>query len=65
MVNDNVKYAGIGISLDTILSNIAESLGFDVEKILILPNGKGNSSQHMGIHGREPLRKCVYVWRKN
>lgn len=26
---------------------------------------KGNSSQQMGQHGREPLRKCVYVWRRS
>ncbi|HPO16407.1 MAG TPA: site-specific DNA-methyltransferase, partial [Candidatus Hydrogenedentes bacterium] len=64
MVNDNVRYAGASISVDLILSDIAEKLGFTVEKILTLPQGKGNSSQQMGRHGREPLRKCVYVWRK-
>jgi DNA modification methylase len=64
MVNDNVRYAGVSISVDLILSNIAEKLGFSVEQILVLPNGKGNSSQQMGEHGREALRKCVYVWRK-
>lgn len=64
MVNDNVRYAGASISVDIILSDIAEKLGFEVESILLLPNGKGNSSQQMGEHGREPLRKCVYVWRK-
>jgi hypothetical protein len=64
MVNDNVRYAGASISVDMILSNIAEEVGFNVENILVLPNGKGNSSQQMGVHGREPLRKCVYVWRK-
>lgn len=64
MVNDNVRYAGASISVDLILSSIAEKLGFSVENILILPNGKGNSSQQMGEHGREALRKCVYVWRK-
>ncbi len=64
MVNDNVRYAGASISVDIILSEIAESLGFRAEKILVLPNGKGNSSQQMGNHGRETLRKCVYVWRK-
>jgi hypothetical protein len=47
-----------------ILSAIAENLGFYVENILVLPNGKGNSSQQMGEHGREELRKCIYVWRK-
>jgi len=64
MVNDNVRYAGASISVDLILSSIAEKLGFYVENILILPNGKGNSSQQMGEHGRDALRKCVYVWRK-
>lgn len=64
MVNDNVRYAGASISVDMILSNIAEKVGFRIENILTLPNGKGNSSQQMGKHGRNPLRKCVYVWRK-
>ena len=64
MVNDNVRYAGASISVDMILSSIAERLGFCVENILVLPTDKGNSSQQMGEHGREPLRKCIYVWRK-
>lgn len=64
MVNDNVRYAGASISVDLILSSLAEQLGFAIETILVLPNGKGNSSQQMGEHGRDPLRKCVYVWRK-
>jgi DNA modification methylase len=64
MVNDNVRYAGASISVDVILSEIAREIGFKVESILVLPNGKGNSSQQMGSHGREPLRKCVYVWRR-
>ncbi len=64
MVNDNVRYAGASISVDIILSELAERLGFTVENILVSPNGKGNSSQQMGLHGRDKLRKCVYVWRK-
>ncbi|MDY7014905.1 MAG: site-specific DNA-methyltransferase, partial [Cyanobacteriota bacterium] len=64
MINDNVRYAGASISVDAILSDIAEKLGFIVENILILPSSKGNSSQQMKSCGREPLRKCVYVWRK-
>lgn len=64
MVNDNVRYAGASISVDLILSSLAECLGFRVENILVLPNGKGNSSQQMAEHGREELRKCIYVWRK-
>jgi DNA modification methylase len=64
MVNDNVRYAGASVSVDMILSSFAEKLGFHVDNILVLPTGKGNSSQQMGEHGREQLRKCVYVWRK-
>jgi len=64
MVNDNVRYAGASISVDIILSEIAEQLGFTVEQIHVLPNGKGNSSQQMGAHGRDVLRKCVYLWRR-
>ena len=64
MVNDNVRYAGVSISVDTILSDIAQTLGFAVEKILVVPGKKGNSSQQMGTYGRTPLRKCVYFWRK-
>ena len=65
MVNDNVRYAGASISVDMIFSSLAENLGFRVENILVLPTGKGNSSQQMREHGRDELRKCIYVWRKN
>lgn len=64
MVNDNVRYAGVSISVDMILSDIAQSLGFEIEKILVVPGKKGNSSQQMGTYGRVPLRKCVYIWRR-
>jgi DNA modification methylase len=63
IVNDNVRYEGAGIPVDLVLSEIAGCFGFDVEKIWVLPVGKGNSSQQMGKHGRDELRKCVYVWR--
>jgi DNA modification methylase len=65
MINDNVRYAGVSISVDLILSKIAEEIGFSIEKIWVLPNTKGNSSQQMGFHGKENLRKCIYIWRKN
>ena len=65
MVNDNVRYTGTAISVDTILSKVAENIGFHIKNILVLPQGKGNSSQQMGEHGRDPLRKCVYIWKKD
>jgi hypothetical protein len=63
MVNDNVRYAGVSIPVDLILCDIAQGLGFQVEQIMVLPQGKGNSSQQMGLYGRHPLRKCIYVLR--
>ena len=64
MVNDNVRYQGAHVPVDLILSDLAEQAGFTVETIWVLPRGKGNSSQQMGLHGREEIRKCVYVWRR-
>jgi DNA modification methylase len=64
MVNDNVRYQGVHVPVDLILSDIAEQAGFDVEAIWVLPVGKGNSSQQMKEHGRQELRKCVYIWRR-
>ncbi len=64
MVNDNVRYGGATIPVDLILSDFAEQAGFSVEVIWVLPTGKGNSSQQMGAHGREELRKCIYIWRR-
>ncbi|HQP71126.1 MAG TPA: DNA methyltransferase [Methanoculleus sp.] len=61
-VNDNVRYAGELIPVDLILAEFAEAAGLEVPAILTLPHGKGNSSQQMGRHGREEVRKCVSVW---
>jgi DNA modification methylase len=63
-VNDNVQYAGEIIPVDLILSEFAETVGFNVDNIYILEKGKGNSSQQMGKHGRNELRKCIYKWSK-
>lgn len=63
-INDNVRYDGVSIPVDFILSDFAESAGLSVTKIYYLKRGKGNSSQQMGKHGREELRKCVYLWEK-
>lgn len=64
MVNDNVQYSGIEVPVDLILSDFASLHGFTIEKIWVLPRGKGNASQQMGHHGRNEIRKCVYVWKK-
>lgn len=64
IVNDNVRYAGEEIPVDLILSDFAEANGLAARHIWTLPRGKGNSSQQMGNHGRQEIRKCVYVWEK-
>ena len=64
MVNDNVQYAGEEIPVDLILSDFAEQFGLKIENIVTLQQKKGNSSQQMGDHGRNPIRKCVYIWQK-
>lgn len=64
MVNDNVRYGGEEIPVDLILSEFAKNFGFNINKIFVLPRGKGNSSQQMGNYGRAEVRKCVYLWQK-
>ncbi len=64
IVNDNVRYSGEIIPVDLLMSDIAERVGFVAEKIYVLPQRKGNSSQQMGKYGREALRKSVMIWRK-
>ncbi len=64
MVNDNVQYQGREIPVDLILSDFAEKSGLIVDSIWVLPRGKGNSSQQMGVFGRTEIRKCVYIWSK-
>lgn len=63
-VNDNTRYGGEIIPVDTITTNLAEEIGFIPTKIYILPQRKGNSSQQMGKFGRVELRKSITVWRK-
>lgn len=64
MVNDNVRYHGVGVPVDIILSGFAVRSGFECHSITTLPRGKGNSSQQMGRFGRAEMRKCVYRWQR-
>ena len=63
-VNDNVRYAGEVIPVDTLSTKLAEQVGFTPHKIYVLPQRKGNSSQQMGKFGREALRKSITIWKK-
>jgi len=64
VVNDNVRYAGEVIPVDLISTSLAEQIGFMPEKVYVLPQRKGNSSQQMGKFGRRSLRKSITIWRK-
>jgi DNA modification methylase len=64
LVNDNVRYGGQEIPVDLILSEFASCFDMEIERIFVLLQGKGNSSQQMGEHGRTEVRKCIYLWRK-
>ncbi len=64
MVNDNVRYHGVDVPVDIILSGFAVRSGFECHSITTLQRGKGNSSQQMGKFGRAEMRKCVYRWRR-
>lgn len=63
-VNDNVRYAGEIIPVDTLSTSLAEQVGFEPMHIYVLPQRKGNSSQQMKKYGRVALRKSITVWRK-
>ena len=63
-VNDNVRYGGEIIPVDTITTNLAEIVGFEPTKIYVLAQKKGNSSQQMERFGRAELRKSITIWRK-
>ncbi|NES05400.1 MAG: hypothetical protein F6K22_22820 [Okeania sp. SIO2F4] len=64
MVVDNVRFAGELVPVDLILSEMAEKVGFKVEKIIVA-RYKGNSSQQMGKYGRIPVRESIVIWQKN
>ena len=64
MVNDNVRYGGEEIPVDLIFPSLQKNFGFNINKIFVLPRGKGNSSQQMGNYGRTEVRKCIYLWQK-
>ena len=63
LVVTNVRFEGELLPVDLVLSEIAESVGFRVEEIIVA-RYKGNSSQQMGKYGRVPVRESVVVWSK-
>ncbi|MGX7140037.1 DNA methyltransferase [Facklamia languida] len=61
-VNDNVRYAGEVVPVDFLSCELAEKLGFEINKIYSIKQLKGNSSQQMKKYGKVPLRKSITEW---
>lgn len=63
LVVSNVRFAGIMIPVDELLAEIGEQVGLKLKKIFVL-RYRGNSSQQMLRHKREPARESLIVWQK-
>ncbi|MDP3066693.1 MAG: DNA methyltransferase [Methanobacteriaceae archaeon] len=63
LVVSNVRFAGVMIPVDELLAEIGEQVGLKLKKIFVL-RYRGNSSQQMLRHKREPARESLIVWQK-
>jgi len=63
LVVSNVRFAGVMIPVDELLTQIGTQVGLENEGIYVL-RYRGNSSQQMGRHKREPARESLIVWGK-
>jgi len=62
LVVSNVRFAGVTICVDELLSEIGEKVGLKADKIYVL-RYRGNSSQQMKRYKREPIRESLVVWK--
>jgi len=63
LVVSNVRFSGINIAVDKLLSELAESCFFTTEKILIARH-RGNSSQQMKKYKKNTSRESVLILTK-
>lgn len=59
----NVRHAGVMVSVDEILVELANQAGFTHERTWVI-RLRGNSAQQMGRFGRELARESVVFLRK-
>lgn len=64
MVISNVRFAGVNIPVDEILSDIGSQVGLTPKAIWIV-RYRGNSSQQMRDYDRSPSRESVVIWEKH
>ena len=63
LVVSNVRFSGINIPVDEILSEAGEQVGLK-PKAIWLARYRGNSSQQMGEYERKPSRESIVIWEK-
>jgi len=64
LVVSNVRFAGINIPVDEILSEIGVQVGLTPKEIWVA-RYRGNSSQQMRDYNRKPSRESVVIWEKH
>lgn len=64
MVISNVRFAGVNIVVDEILSEIGIQVGLTPQEIWAI-RYRGNSSQQMRDYKRVPSRESVIIWGKD
>jgi DNA modification methylase len=63
IVIGNVRFGGLTIPVDALLSMIAEEIGFSLKNILIV-RYKQNSPQQMKKYGKKPVRESILIIQK-
>lgn len=63
LVVSNVRFSGINIPVDELLSDVGEQAGLSPKNIF-LARYRGNSSQQMGQYNRNPSRESIVIWEK-
>lgn len=63
LVVSNVRFAGVNIPVDEILSGIGNQVGLKPIAIWVA-RYRGNSSQQMRAYNRKPSRESVIIWQK-
>ena len=61
LVVSNVRFAGVNIPVDEILSSLGEQVGLKTEAIW-LARYRGNSSQQMKKYKKTPSRESIVIW---
>ena len=63
LVVSNVRFAGVNIPVDEILSEAGEQAGLRSKAIWVI-RYRGNSSQQMKEYKRKPSRESIVLWEK-